>query len=135
MKTTTSSEKQNLVGEPYLIPFTDCETAFESLDKYENRYDAVIINGKVLHRNDINALKRIHQLEDIQNSVKLENEWFEKLPSTNLPQNCPPLDMNSIKRFNELSLNHVGGKTIKSLNNQRILTADLALLTRSNWLN
>ena len=43
--------------------------------------------------------------------------------------------MNSIKRFNELLLNHVDGKTIKSLNNQRILTADLALLTRSNWLN
>ena len=43
--------------------------------------------------------------------------------------------MNSIKRFNELLLNHVDGKTIKSLNNQRILTVDLALLTRSNWLN
>ena len=43
--------------------------------------------------------------------------------------------MNSIKRFNELLLNHVDGKTIKSLNNQRILTAGLALLTRSNWLN
>ena len=65
VKTATSSEKQNLVGEPYLIPLTDCETAFEILDKYENRYDSVIINGKVLHRNDINALKRIHQLKDI----------------------------------------------------------------------
>ena len=135
VKTTTSSEKQNLVAEPYLIPLTDCETAFETLDKYENRYDAVIINGKVLHKNDINALKRIHQLKDIQNSVTLENEWLEKIVSTNLPQNCPPLDMNSIKRFNELLLNHVDGKTIKSLNNQRILTADLVLLTRSNWLN
>ena len=135
VKTTTSSEKQNLVAEPYLIPLTDCETAFETLDKYENRYDAVIINGKVLHKNDINALKRIHQLKDIQNSVTLENEWLEKIVSTNLPQNCPPLDMNSIKRFNELLLNHVDGKTIKSLNNQRILTVDLALLTQSNWLN
>ena len=135
VKTTTSSEKQNLVGEPYLIPRTDCETAFETLDKYENRYDAVIINGKVLHKNDINALKRIHQLKDIQNSVTLENEWLEKIASINLPQNCPPLNMNSINRFNELLLNHVDGKTIKSLNNQRILTADLALLTRSNWLN
>ena len=77
VKTTTSSKKQNLVEEPYLIPLTDCETAFETLDKYENRYDAVIINGKVLHRNDINALKRIHQLKDRQNSVTLENEWFE----------------------------------------------------------
>ena len=36
--------------------------------------------------------------------------------------------MNSIKRFNELLLNHVN-----SLNNQRNLTADLALLTQ-NWL-
>ena len=71
VKTTTSSEKQNLVGEPYLKPLTDCETAFETLDKYENRYDAVIINGKVLHKNDINVLKRIHQLKDIQNSVTL----------------------------------------------------------------
>ena len=36
--------------------------------------------------------------------------------------------MNSIKRFSELLLNHVN-----SLNNQRNLTADLALLTQ-NWL-
>ena len=32
------------------MPFTDCETGFETLDKYENRYDAVTINGKVLHK-------------------------------------------------------------------------------------
>ena len=131
----TSSEKQNLVGEPYLIPLTDCESSFEILDEYKNRYDAVIINGKVLHRNDMNALKIIHELKDIQNSVTLENEWFEKLASINLPQNCPPLDMNSRKRFNELLLNHIDGKTIKSLNNQRILTADLALLPRINSFN
>ena len=99
-KTTTSSEKQNFVGEPYLIPLTDCETSFETVDKYENMYDAIIINGK-LHRNDINALKRIHQLKDIQNSVTLENEWFQKLASTNLPQSCLPVNMTSIKRFTE----------------------------------
>ena len=135
VKTTTSSQKQNLVGEPYLIPLRDCEIVFETLHKYENRYDTVIINGKVLHRNAINALKRIHQLKEIQNSVTLENEWFEKLASINLPQNCPPLDKNSIKRFTELLLNHIDGKTIKSLNNPRILTAGLVLLARSNWLN
>ena len=118
-----------------MIPLANYETAFETLDKYENRYDAVIIKGKVLHRNDINALKRIHQLKDIQNSVTVENEWFEKLTSINLPQNSPPLCMNSIKRFTEILLDHLDGKAIKSLNNQRILTVDLALLTRSNWLN
>ena len=52
VKTTTLSEKQNLVGKPYLIPLTDYETAFETLDKYQNRHDAVMINGKVLYRND-----------------------------------------------------------------------------------
>ena len=49
VKTAKSSKKQNLVGQLYLIPLTDCETAFETLDKYQNRYDAVIANGKVLH--------------------------------------------------------------------------------------
>ena len=131
VRTTASSEKQNLLGEPYLMPFTDCETGFETLGKYENRYDAVIINRKVLLKNYINVFKRIHQLKDIQNSVTLENGWFEKLTLINLP----PLDMNSIKRFNGPLLNHVDGKTIRSLNNQRILATDLALLTRSNWLN
>ena len=77
VKAATSSEKHNLVGGPYLILLTDWETAFETLDKYENRYDAVIINGKVLHRNDINALKRILKIKDIQNNVTLENEWFK----------------------------------------------------------
>ena len=57
VKAAASSEKHNLVGGPYLILLTDCETAFETLDKYENRYDAVIINGKVLHRNDSMPLK------------------------------------------------------------------------------
>ena len=57
VKAATSSEKHNLVGGPYLILLTDWETAFETLDKYENRYDAVIINGKVLHRNDSMPLK------------------------------------------------------------------------------
>ena len=79
--------------------------------------NGALIDGKILHKTDVDALVQIHEIKELRDSIVSESEWFDKLGSINVPESCPPLSMADLLTFKYLLMNNVNGKCIKSLNN------------------
>ena len=116
----------------YIISKECCKTILEKLDNYGGLYNAVTFNGKTLLPKDLHIFMRCHELKDLQERVHAEIAWLCE-ENYCVPQGCKKIDQRKLDMFKE----KLTGKddVIVDKENPALLTSDIALLTRDEWLS
>ena len=116
----------------YIISKECCQKIQEKLLNYNGVYNAVKFNGKTLLPKDLDVFMRCHKLKDLKERVDAEITWLCE-ENYCIPQGCKKIDQRKLDMFKE----KLTGKDNVAVDkeNPTLLTSDIALLTRDEWLN
>ena len=117
----------------YIISKECCENILEKLGNYNGVYNAVKFNGKTLLPKDLNNFKKCCKLKDLKEKVDAEITWLCE-ENYSIPPGCKKIDQRKLDMFKEKLL---AGKDGASVDREypALLTSDLALLTRDEWVS
>ena len=116
----------------YIISKECCKKILEKLGNYNEVYNAVMFNGKTLLPKDLDIFMRCHKLKDLKERVDAEIAWLCE-ENYCVPRGCKKIDQRKLDMFKE----KLTGKDnfMVDKENPTLLTSDIALLTRDEWLN
>ena len=70
-----------------ILQLSDCEAMLNTLDKYNNKYNAVHIINQIYLKEHLQSMVKVHELLDLQRKVEEEKKWLKE-SQYNVPEGC-----------------------------------------------